>query len=64
MSLKCLKFLHTFIQVQQLAPLLGLFSKNKTVGPRSRYRKKLPAAAANQIAGNKKNITGHAQIKK
>ncbi len=46
--------LYTFIQVRQLAPLLGLFSKNNTFGPRSRYRKKLPAAAANQIAGKKK----------
>ncbi len=54
MSLECLKLLYTFIQVRQLAPLLGLFSKNNTFGPRSRYRKKLPAAAANQIAGNKK----------
>ncbi len=50
--------LDTFIQVRQLAPLLGLFSKNNTFGPRSRYRKKLPAAAANQIAGNKKISLG------
>ncbi len=50
MSLKCLKLLYTFIQVRQLDPLLGLFSKNNTFGPRSRYRKKQPAAAANQSA--------------
>ena len=31
-------------------------------GPRSRFRKKPPAAVANQIAGNKKYIS-HAQIK-
>ena len=62
MSLECLKLLYTFIQVRQLAPLvaplLGLFSKNNTFGPRSRYRKKLNAAAANQIAGNKKISLG------
>ena len=57
-SLECLKLLYTFIQVRQLAPLLGLFSKNNTFGPRSRYRKKLQAAAANQIAGNKKISLG------
>ncbi len=44
--------LYTFIQVRQLAPLLRFFSKNNTFGPRSRYREKLPAAAANQIAGH------------
>ena len=49
MSLECLKLLYTFIQVRQLAPLLGLFSKNNTFGPRSRYRKKLPAAACSQL---------------
>ena len=27
MSLECFKLLYTFIQVRQLAPLLGLFSK-------------------------------------
>ena len=32
--------------------------KNNTFGPRSRYRKKLPAAVANQIAGNKKISLG------
>ena len=64
MPLECLKLLCTFIQVRQLAPLLGLLSKDNTFGPYSRYREKLPAAAANQIAGCKKNITKHAQIKK
>ncbi len=58
LSLECLKLLYTFIQVRQLAPLLGLFSINNTFGPRSRYRKKLPAAAANQIAGNQKISVG------
>ena len=57
-SLECLKLSYTFIQVRQLAPLLGLFSKNNTVGPRSRYREKLPTAAAIQIAGNKKMSLG------
>jgi hypothetical protein len=32
--------------------------KNNSFGPRSRYRKKLPAAAANQIAGNQKISLG------
>ena len=32
--------------------------KNNTFGPRSRYRKKPPAAAANQIAGNQKISLG------
>ena len=34
------------------------FVKNNPFGPRSRYRKKPPAAAANQIAGNQKISTG------
>ena len=55
-------FVHFYLS-SQLAPLLRLFSENNTFGPRSRYRKKLPAAA-NQFAENKKNITSHAQIKK
>jgi hypothetical protein len=31
---------------------------NNSFGPRSRYRKKLPAAAPNQIAGNQKISLG------
>ena len=58
MSVECLKLLYTSIQVRQVAQLLGLFSKNNTFGTRSRYRKKLPAAAPNQIAGNKKISLG------
>ncbi len=60
MSLECLKLSYTFIQVRQLAPILGLFSNrpNNTFGPRTRYRKKLPATAANLIAGNKKISLG------
>jgi hypothetical protein len=34
------------------------FAKNNSFGPRSRYRKNLPAAAANQIAGNQKITLG------
>ena len=65
MSLECLKLSYIFIQLRQLAPLLGLFSNNNTFGPRTRYRKKLPATAANQNAENKKiSLYRHAQIKK
>jgi hypothetical protein len=39
-------------------------AKNNSFGQRSRNRKKLPVPIANQIAGNEKNITMHAQIKK
>ena len=41
-------------QLQNIAFHSCLFVKNNTFGPRSRYRKKPPAAAANQIAGNQK----------
>jgi hypothetical protein len=44
------------------APLF--VAKNNFFGLRSIYRKKLPAPAANQIAGNKKYQYRRAQIKK
>ena len=56
--IRMFKLLYTFIQVRQLALLLGLFSTNNTFEPRSRYPEKLPAAAANQIAGNNKISLG------
>jgi hypothetical protein len=44
------------VLIAELFSLLGL-SLN-SIGPQSRYSKKLPAAATNQIAGNRKISLG------